>query len=90
LTEISTEQRFTEIMLTCIFFHEDTKNPFSAAMRINLHHHRQRRQQPQLQRLVKRVSIIPRSLKISEGSEKKFYIFLKINFKGVNQFKKKT
>ncbi len=46
-------------------------------------HHRQRRQQPQLQRLVKRVSIIPRSLKNSEGSKKRFYNFVNVNFKRV-------
>ncbi len=41
-------------------------------MRINLHHHLRRRQQ-----------IISRSLKISEGSEKKFYIVSKsiLNYK---------
>ncbi len=66
-----------------------------------IHHHHLQRRQPQLQRLVKRVSIIPRSLKISEGSQKTsssnfnqlsgskkiLHNSFNVNFKGVNHWK---
>ena len=79
---VASEWLQESVSRTC--FPVRTKDPFSAAMRINLHHHCRQRQQPQFQRLVKRVSITPRSLKISEGSEKKFYkLFFNVNFKGL-------